>query len=116
MNFFSSFLGRWNDITTPLYYITKRELYTIQYLLQEMLRSVENAEQLILAGLTVTEEIPDIPVDATRYALAVIGALPVFCFSLIYRSIMRKELQWDLQKDKPPIEFYMTSNEMLCER
>lgn len=78
MNFFSSFLGRWNDITTPLYYITKRELYTIQYLLQEMLRSVENAEQLILAGLTVTEEIPDIPVDATRYALAVIGALPVF--------------------------------------
>lgn len=78
MNFFSGFLGRWNDISTPLYYIRNRKLYTVQYLLQEMLRSQQEAESLIAAGLPPTMDVVDIPVESTRYALAVIGALPVF--------------------------------------
>lgn len=77
MSFFSGFLGRWNDITTPVYYVTKRELFTLQYLLQQMLMSAQNARDLIAAGLPVTGEVPDIPIDSTRFALAVIGAVPV---------------------------------------
>lgn len=77
MNFFSGFLARWNDISTNIYYVTDRKLYTFQYMLQEMLRGVDAAKKLIAAGLTVSIEVPDIPVDATRYALAFISALPV---------------------------------------
>lgn len=77
MNFFNGFLGRWNDINTCLYYIRDRKLYTVQYLLQEMLRSADETKALIAAGLPVGETI-QIPVESTRYALAVIGALPVF--------------------------------------
>ncbi len=77
MNFFSGFLGRWNDINTPLYYITKRRLYTVQFLLQEMLRSAEEARELIEAGMSVGDEYLNIPIDSIKFALAVIGAVPV---------------------------------------
>lgn len=77
MNFFNGFLGRWNDITTPLYYITERKLYTIQFLLQQMLRSAEEAKTLIKMGLPTNVGTISIPVESTRFALAVIGAVPV---------------------------------------
>lgn len=76
MNFFQGFLGRWNDITTPLYYVTDRKLYTVQYLLQEMLRGAEETKQLIEVGLVSASSSIDIPVEGTRFALAVIGAIP----------------------------------------
>lgn len=77
MNFFNGFLGRWNDIDTPLYYITNRKLYTVQYLLQEMLRSAERAKEMLEMGIdpSVIENV-DFPVESVRYALAVIGAIP----------------------------------------
>ena len=77
MNFFSGFLGRWNDITTPLYYITDKKLYTVQYLLQQMLMDAETAKSLIQQGLSVDAGLVNIPVESVRFALAVIGALPV---------------------------------------
>lgn len=77
MNFFSGFLGRWNDITTPLYYVTNPKLYTVQYLLQQMLMSAEQAKKLIEQGLPVDANLLSIPVESIRYALAVVGALPV---------------------------------------
>lgn len=78
MNFFQGFLDRWNDIQTPLYYITDPKLYTVQYLLQQMLISAEQAKKLISIGMvTNVGQSLNIPVEAIRYALAVIGALPV---------------------------------------
>ena len=76
MNFFSGFLSRWNDIETPLYYISKRDLYTVQFLLQEMLRSIEATMEMIKMGFSAGMNVIDIPVDSTRFALAVIGAIP----------------------------------------
>lgn len=77
MNFFNGFLGRWNDITTPLYYITDKKLYTVQYLLQQMLMNAETAKELLLQGFAVDVSVLSIPIESIRYALAVIGALPV---------------------------------------
>lgn len=76
INFFSGFLARWNDITTPLYYISKRELFTVQYLLQELLRSAESLKLMMQSGLAVSYT--ETPVESIRFALAVVGALPVF--------------------------------------
>jgi len=78
MNFFQGFLGNWNNITTPLYYATDPKLYTVQYLLNVMLRDATNMKELIKAGLVGADKAIDIPIDSTRFALAVIGALPVF--------------------------------------
>lgn len=77
MNFFNGFLGRWNDITTPLYYVTEKKLYTVQFLLQQMLMSAETAKSLLLQGFAVDASALTIPIESIRYALAVIGALPV---------------------------------------
>jgi len=77
MNFFSGFIGNWNDINTSLYYITRRKLYTIQFLLQEMLRSAAETESLIKEGLIAESSVEQIPVESIRYAIAVIGAIPV---------------------------------------
>ena len=76
INFFSGFLARWNDITTPLYYISKRELFTVQYLLQELLRSAESLKLMMESGLAVSYT--ETPIESIRFALAVVGALPVF--------------------------------------
>ena len=78
MNYFSGFIGRWNDITTSMYFISDKKLYTIQYLLQQMLASSEKARELMKLGLGLELETEHIPIESTRYALAVIGALPVF--------------------------------------
>ncbi len=77
MNFFSGFISNWNDISTSLYYITRRKLYTVQYLLQEMLRGADETKALISAGLIAESSVEYIPVESIRYAVAVIGALPV---------------------------------------
>lgn len=77
MNFFNGFLGRWNDISTPLYYVTEKKLYTVQFLLQQMLMNAETAKSLLLQGFSVDASALTIPVESIRYALAVIGALPV---------------------------------------
>lgn len=77
MEFFSAFLGRWNDINTCLYYITDKRLYTVQYLLQQMLKNAELAKEMIRAGMSfTTTATADFPVESTRYALAVIGMVP----------------------------------------
>ena len=78
MNYFSGFIGRWNDITTSMYFISDKKLYTIQYLLQQMLANSEKAKELMKLGLGMELETEHIPIESTRYALAVIGALPVF--------------------------------------
>lgn len=78
MNFFSGFLGKWNDINTPLYYITDRKMYTIQYLLQMMLNSASETKRLIEEGLVAANTTIEVPIEATRFAMAVIGAIPVF--------------------------------------
>ncbi len=86
MNYFNGFLGRWNDITTPLYYITEKKLYTVQYLLQQMLNKAEMVEKLISLGMSVDTSAANIPVESIRFALAVIGALPVLLiFPLIQK-------------------------------
>ena len=78
MYYFSGFIGRWNDITTSMYFISDKKLYTIQYLLQQMLANSEKAKELMKLGLGMELETEHIPIESTRYALAVIGALPVF--------------------------------------
>lgn len=77
MNFFQGFVSNWNNIDTSLYYISDRKLYSIQYLLQEMLRGAEETKSLIEAGLLSATEEVYLPIDSIQFAVAVIGVVPV---------------------------------------
>ena len=90
MNFFQGFIGNWNNITTPLYYITNRKLYSIQYLLQEMLRGADETKSLIKAGLVSASASVNIPVESIRFAVAVIGAVPVLILFPYFQKFYSK--------------------------
>ncbi len=68
------FLGKWNDWNTSLIYITKPELYSLQYLLQKIMEDINILKQnQNLAGMIDTGEIPS---ETVRMAMAVVVAGP----------------------------------------
>ena len=72
-----SALGYWNDWINGLYYLTrKKELYTIQNVLNSMASSVQFLKDNVNAsiGLQFSKGIPTLGV---RMAIAVIAVIPV---------------------------------------
>lgn len=69
-------LGYWNDWKNGLYYLTDSRLYSIQNMLNQMLKDVQflksGADASAAADLT-----QDMPCVGIKMAIAVIGALPV---------------------------------------
>lgn len=69
-------LGYWNDWKNGLYYLTDSRLYSIQNMLNQMLKDVQflksGADASAAADLT-----QDMPSVGIKMAIAVIGALPV---------------------------------------
>lgn len=60
---FLYFVGKWNDWTTCVYYINKPYLYSLQYLLQRILREAEFLKQLSAeqAALEAGAQVPTNP-------------------------------------------------------
>ncbi len=69
-------VGYWNDWTNGLYYVTDNRLYSIQQLLNNMLKNIEylssNSATASMASGAV-----DIPKATVRMAIAVVGILPI---------------------------------------
>jgi len=61
----------WNDWQNGLYYVTNKDLYTIQLILNKML---QNAEAIRTIATNVSTDLPSISI---RMAVAVLGALPI---------------------------------------
>lgn len=75
---FLRFIDAWNNWYTSQIYIKKPELYSIQYLLQRVINSIDAMEQLILEGSAIAEAGNVLAnMEAMRYAMAVVVALPV---------------------------------------
>ena len=68
-------VGKWNDWNTSLLYIRKPELYSLQYMLQKVLREAEYLKQLADTGLLMEEAV--FPTESFRYAMAIVAAGPV---------------------------------------
>lgn len=73
--FFTTALQKWNDYTVPLYYINNKDLYNIQYFLQNVIRNVQFINQTykdnpMFAGKHLPEE-------TLPFAVAVISCIPV---------------------------------------
>ncbi|MCK9478543.1 MAG: carbohydrate ABC transporter permease [Firmicutes bacterium] len=72
-------LNRWNDWYTSLIYIRSKELYTLQFLLQRILRDaqfVKDMSREVPVGINITL-INDSPVETMKFAMCIVAAGPM---------------------------------------
>ncbi len=78
--FFNNAMGRWNEWETSLYYMSDRNLYTIQHMMQNVLRESEFIRQTYLANPMFASSGEELPLESLRFAMCVIATIPVFAF------------------------------------
>ena len=87
-----TFLGSWNNWATSLYYIDNPDLYSLQYLLQEIMKNIELLTQstdLVTSNLLRNEEIPS---ETVRMAMAVVVAGPALVIFPFFQKYFAKGL------------------------
>ena len=73
-------LGYWNEWFLCLLYVTKRDLYPLQYLLMEMQRNAEFlARNSSMIGAAGADSIRTLPSQTMRMAVVVFIVLPIAC-------------------------------------
>lgn len=86
-------LGKWNDWNTTLIYISNPKLYTLQYLLQKLLRDAEYVQQMIQSGMVSSQNMEDLlPTEAMRFAMAVVAAGPMLVIFPFFQKYFTKGL------------------------
>ena len=79
-------LAYWNDWQNGLYYITKPQLYSVQQILNNMLRNIEYLTKNSTAAQKSTTLAGSLPASTVRMAIAVVGMLPIL---VIYPFIQK---------------------------
>lgn len=88
---FLRFIDAWNVWSTTQIYIRKPELYTLQYLLQQVLNSAALVEQMInegKLGANMTETLANL--QSMRFAMAVVGAGPAMIIFPFFQKYFAK--------------------------
>jgi putative aldouronate transport system permease protein len=90
-------LDRWNDWFTALLYIQDERLYTLQYLLQKILREAEFIRNMVKdapAGLDLDflEKARNMPTEGMRYALCIVAAGPMLVVFPLFQKYFVKGL------------------------
>lgn len=70
-------LNRWNDWYTSLIYIQNPKLYSLQYMLQRIIREAEYVKTMASSGVNITSGMKDAPTETMRFAMAIIAAGPM---------------------------------------
>lgn len=88
---FLTLVGKWNDWNTALVYIRDPKLYSLQYLLQTMLRNAEELEKIAESalGVDMTELVSTEPM---RFAMALVAAGPVLLIFPWFQKYFSKGL------------------------
>lgn len=81
-------VSKWNDWNTALLYIRKVDLYSLQYLLQKILREAQYLQQMAAEGMLLADEI--FPTESYRYAMAVVAAGPVLVIFPFFQKYFSK--------------------------
>lgn len=94
---FMCLLDRWNDWFTSLLYIQNEKLYTLQYLLQRILREAEfirNMAKEAPGGIdeNLMQQAREIPTEGMRYALCIIAAGPMMVVFPFFQKYFVKGL------------------------
>ena len=87
-------LARWNDWNTVLIYINSPNLYSLQYLLQKILREVEfvknMAENTPIAGIDM--DASTLPSETIRFAMCMVAAGPMLVVFPFFQKYFAKGL------------------------
>ena len=72
-------LGRWNDWMTSLIYVRNENLYTLQYLLQRILRDIEFVNNMANSAAAVSTNLNsyELPIESMKFAMCVVAAGPM---------------------------------------
>lgn len=83
-------VGTWNNWNTSLVYIRDAELYSLQYMLQKILREVEFVEKMAAeTGMLADYETPT---ESMRYATAILAAGPILVIFPFFQKHFTKGL------------------------
>lgn len=88
---FLTLVTRWNDWYTSLLYIRNPQLYSLQYLLQRILREVEYLKEMALSGQE-TVDLQNIPSESYRYAIAIAASGPMLIIFPVFEKYFVKGL------------------------
>lgn len=83
-------IAKWNDWNTALIYIRKADLYSLQYMLQKILREADFVEKM--AQETGQLSGYKIPTESMRYAMAILAAGPVLLVFPFFQKYFTKGL------------------------
>lgn len=86
-------LARWNDWTTSLYYISNPDLYTLQYLLQRILREAEFLRGMMTnVPIAADQSYASPPMESLKFAMAVVAAGPLTIVFPFFQKYFAKGL------------------------
>lgn len=87
-------IAKWNDWNTALIYIKSTNLYSLQYLLQKILREVEfvknMAESTPIAGIDM--DATQLPSETIRFAMCMVAAGPMLVVFPFFQKYFAKGL------------------------
>lgn len=87
-------LGKWNDWFTSLIYIRENSLYTLQFLLQRILRDAQFVKEMtqdIPQGIS-NDAVANIPTDSIRYAMVIITSGPMLVIFPFFQKYFARGL------------------------
>jgi putative aldouronate transport system permease protein len=87
-------LARWNEWYVTLIYIRKPELYTLQYLLQKILRDAEFTKELAKSSMTGLdlEKLVTLPGENLKFAMCVLATGPMLFAFPFFQKYFAKGL------------------------
>lgn len=72
---FFTIISKWNDWNTALIYIRDPKLYSLQYMLQKILREADFVNKIAQDGSNFANY--EVPTESMRYAMALLAAGPI---------------------------------------
>ena len=86
-------LAGWNSWFSALLYITRQDLYPLQYLLQVMLMNIQEILNNMQNNLSITSsEYADIPPESVRMAMCILAAGPMIIVFPFFQKYFTKGL------------------------
>lgn len=92
---FLTLVSKWNDYSTSMIYIRNENLYTLQFLLQRLMKEADFLKRLAqdseLAGMIDTSNMT-LPSESLKYAMCVIAAGPMLVVFPFFQKYFSKGL------------------------
>ncbi len=86
-------LVKWNDWYTTLIYIRDPELFTLQYMLQKILREVEFMKSMAQSSMGISIDLStDLPEEPARFAMVIVAAGPMLVIFPFFQKYFTRGL------------------------